>query len=154
MTEYSKALEQENLDLRSVGGQSSDNHTSLSEIPETAASSIATNATALMLEEMKRERKKTAAQMKQLILMLLVATTNKTPITVTTHTAAGSVFYNPTATRRVCHPPPKCVKTLGLLRGKPIRTCASCTKNWVTHECFELDANAVKRRPGWKSYFL
>ena len=64
MTEYAKALEQDNLELRSVGGGSRDNHTSMSEIPETATRAITTNATTLMLEEMKRDRKETAAQMK------------------------------------------------------------------------------------------
>ena len=34
-----------NLDLRSVGGRSTENHTGLSEIPETAVSTIATNTT-------------------------------------------------------------------------------------------------------------
>ena len=52
-------------------GGGSDNHTSMRDIPETAASAIATNATTLMLEEMKLERKETAAQMNQLINMLL-----------------------------------------------------------------------------------
>ena len=50
-----------NLDLRSVGGRRRDNHTSLSEIPKTAASAIAPNATTVMMEEMKLERKETAA---------------------------------------------------------------------------------------------
>ena len=157
MTEYAKALEQDNLDLRSVGGESSNNHTSMSEIPETAASAIATNATTLMLEEMKRERKETAAQMKQHTDMLLAAATNKNHIPDATPPAAGGVYYNPAATRRVHHPPTKDVQTSGLLRGKPIHTCASCTKNWVTHadsECFEFEANATKRRTVCKSYFV
>ena len=55
-----KALEQDNHELRSVGGRSSET-TSLSDIPETAASTIATNATTAMMEEMRRERKKTVA---------------------------------------------------------------------------------------------
>ena len=59
MTAYAKALEQDNLELRSVGGRSRDNHTSLREIPKTAASAIATNATTVMMEEMKQERKET-----------------------------------------------------------------------------------------------
>ena len=46
MTAFAKALEQDNLELRSMGGRSSDNHTSLSKIPETAASAIATTTTA------------------------------------------------------------------------------------------------------------
>ena len=53
MTEYAKALDQDNLELRSVVGGSSDNHTSLSKIPETATSAISTNVTPLILEEMK-----------------------------------------------------------------------------------------------------
>ena len=63
MTEYTKALEKENLELRSVGGRSSNNHTSLSKIPETARA-IATTATTVILEEMKRKCKETVAQMK------------------------------------------------------------------------------------------
>ena len=157
MKEYAKALEQDNLELRSMGGESSNNHTSLSKIPQTTAISIATNAITLMLEEMNQECKETAAQMKHLAAMLLEAAKNKTPITADTPPAADGVFYNPTATRQVRHPPPKDVKTSGLLRGKPIRACDSCTNNWLTHadsECFELEANAAKRRPGWKSYFV
>ena len=128
----------------------------LSEIPETVASAIATNSTTAMMEEMRRERKETAAHMKQLTYMLLAATTNKTPLPATTLPMTDGVFYNPSATRRVYHPPPKNVQTSGLLRGKPICTCSFCTKNWVTHadsECCELEANSEKRRPGWKSYF-
>ena len=157
MKEYAKALEQDNLELRSMGWEISNNHTSLSEIPHTAAISIATNTNTLMLEEMKQERKETAAQMKQLAAMLLEAAKNKPPIPADPPPAADGVFYNPTATRRVRHPPPKDVKTSGLLRGKPIRACDSCTNNWLTHadsECFELEANAAKQRPGWKSYFV
>ena len=113
MTEYAKTLYQDNLELRSVRGGSSNNHTSMSKIPETAASAIATNVTTLMLEEMKRERKETAAQMKQLTNILLAAATNKTPIPAATPPAAGGVFYNPTATRRVRHPPPKRCEDVG-----------------------------------------
>ena len=153
MTNYVKALEQDNQELRSVGGRSSET-TSLSESYEVAASAIAANTTTEMMEEMRRERKETAAQMKQLIAMLLTATTNKAPKTrfsVTTPPKADGVFYNPSATRQVCHPPPKNVQTSGLFRGKPIRTCASCTKNWVAHadsECYKLEASASKRRTG------
>ena len=98
--------------------------------------------------------------MKQLTAMLLAATTNKapkTPFSATTPPKADGVFYNPSTTRRACHPPPKNVQKSGLLRGKPIHTCSSCTKNWVTHadsKCYELEANASKRRPEWISYFL
>ena len=98
--------------------------------------------------------------MKQLPAMLLAATTNKSPkypFSATTPPKADGVFYNPSATRSVRHLPPKNVQTSGLLRGKPIRTYASCTENWVTHadnECYKLEANASKRRPGWISYFL
>ena len=157
MTAFAKALEQDNLELRSMGGRSSDNHTSLSEIPETAASAIATNATTVIMEEMKREQKKTAAQMKQLTAMLLSSTTNTTPLPATTPPAADGVFYNLSVTCLFRHPLPKTVQTSGLLRGKPIHNCSSCTKNWVTHadrECFKLETNASKRRPGWESYFL
>ena len=159
MTAYVKALEQDNHELRSVGGGSSGTK-SLSEIPETGASTITTNATTAMMEEMRRERKETATQMKQLTAMLIADTTHKTPktpFTATTPTKADGVFYNPPATRRVRHPPPKNVQTSGLLPGKPIRTCSSSTNNWVTHadiECYELEANTSKRRPGWISYLL
>ena len=59
MTAYVKALDPDNHKLRYVGGRSSKT-TSLSEIPETSASTIATNATTAMMEEMRRERKETA----------------------------------------------------------------------------------------------
>ena len=159
MTAYVKALDQDNQELSSVGGRSSE-PTSLRKTHEVAASAIATNAATEMMEEMRRERKETATQMKQLTAMLLAATTNKSPKTrfpATTPSKADGVFYNQSATCRVRHPHPKNVQTSGLLRGKPICTCASCTKNWVTHtdnECYKLEANASKRRPGWISYFL
>ena len=89
-----------------MGGRSSKKN-SLSNIPDTAASAIATNATTVMIEEMKRDRKETAVQMKQLTAMLLSATTNTTPLPATTPPAADEVFYNPSAARRVRHPPPK-----------------------------------------------
>ena len=101
ITAYVKALEQDNHELRSVGGRSSET-TSLSEIPETAASAIATNATTAMMEDMRREWKETAAHMKQLTAMLLAATTNKTPktpIPATIPPTTDVVFYNPSATR-------------------------------------------------------
>ena len=107
-----KALEQDNHNLRFVGGRSSKT-TSLSEIQETAASAIATNATKEMMEEMRRERKETVPQMKHLTDMLVAATTNKspkTPFSATTPPKTDGVFYNPSATRRVRHPPPKMCK--------------------------------------------
>ena len=140
ITAYVKALEKYHHELRSVGGRSRKTK-SLSEIPETAASAITTNATTAMMEEMRREWKETAEQTKQLKAMLLAATTNKTPFTATTPPMTDGVFYNPSATRRVRHPPPKNVQIPGLLGGKPIRTCSSCTKICVTHadsECYEL----------------
>ena len=91
--------------------------------------------------------------MNQLTSMLLEVTANTTSLLATTLTTADGVFYNPSATRGVLHLSPKHVQTSGLLRGKPIRTYSSCTKNWVTHadsECFELEATAAKRRPGWR----
>ena len=97
MTAYVKSLEQDNQELRSVGGRSSETK-SLSETHEIAASAIATNTTTATMEEMRRERKETAAQMKQLIDMLLAATTNKapkTPFSATTPPKADGVFYNP-----------------------------------------------------------
>ena len=109
ITSYVKALDQYNHELRSMGGISSKT-TSLIEIPETAASSIATNATTAIMKEMRREQKETAAQMKQLTAMLLAATKNKTPKTpfpATTPPMTDGVLYNPSATRRVRHPPPK-----------------------------------------------
>ena len=159
ITAYVQDLEQDNHKLRSVIGKSSKT-TSLSEIQETAASAIATDATTEMMEEMRRERKDIAAQMNQLTAMLLAATTNKapkTPFYATTLPNTNGVFYNPSATCRVRHLPPKNVQTSGLLRGKLVRTCSSCTKNWVTQtdsKCYELEANTSKRRPGWISYFL
>ena len=98
-----------------MGWEISNNHTSLNEIPHTAAISIATNTNILMLEEMKQERKETAAQMKQLAAMLLAAAKNKTHIPADPPPAADGVFYNPTATHQVLHPPPQVVKTSGLL---------------------------------------
>ena len=124
MTAYVKAMEQDNQEPRSVGVRSSET-TSLSESHEIDASAIATNTATEMMEDMRQERKETAAQMKQLTAMLLAAITNKapkTPFSATTLTKADGVFYNPSATRRVRHPPPKNVQTSGLLRGKPICT--------------------------------
>ena len=43
--------------MRFVGGRSSNNHTGLSKIPETSASAIATNATTVMMKDMKRGQK-------------------------------------------------------------------------------------------------
>ena len=159
MMAYVKALEQENQELRSMGVRISET-TSLSETHEVAASAVATSAATEMMEEIRQERKEKAAQTKQLTAMLLATTTNKspkTPFSATTPPKTDVVFYNPSATRRVRHPPPKNVQTSGLLRGRPIRTYASFTNNWVTHadnKCYELEANASKRRPGWISYFL
>ena len=127
ITSYVKALEQNNHELRSVGGRSIKT-TSLSEIQGTTASAIATNTTTEMMEETRQECKETEAHMKQLTSMLLEATMKKTPNTpfyATTLPKIDGVFYNPSATRRVCHPHPKNVQTSGLLRGKPIRTCSS-----------------------------
>ena len=159
MRAYMKALEQYNQELRSVGGRSSET-ISLSKTHEKAASAIATNTTTEMMEEMRRERKETEAQTKQLTAMILEATTNKapkTPFSTTTPPNIDRVFYNPSATHRARHPPPKNVQTSGLLRGKLIRTCYFCTKNWATHadsECYELEAKASKQQPGWISYFF
>ena len=117
MTAYVKALEQDNQELRSMGRRSSET-TSLSESHEVAASAIATNKATEMVEEIRRARKETAAQMKHLTAMLLAATTNKapkTPFSTTTPPKADGVFYNPSATRRVRHPPLKNVQTSGLL---------------------------------------
>ena len=117
ITAYVKALDQDNHKLRSMGGIISET-ASLSEIPETAASAIATNKTMAMMEEMRQERKETAAQMNQLPAMLLASTTNKTPKTpfpATTPPKTDGVFYNPSSTLRVRHPPPKNVQTSGLL---------------------------------------
>ena len=60
MTAYVKALDQDNHDMRSVGGRSSET-TSLSEIPETAASAITTNSTTAMMEEIRQDQKETSA---------------------------------------------------------------------------------------------
>ena len=113
MTAYVKALEQDNQELRSVRGRSSET-TSLSKTHEVAANDVATNTASEIMEEMRRERKETAAQMKQLTAMLLAATTNKslkTPFSATTPPKADGVFYNPSTTRQVRHPPPKkCAK--------------------------------------------
>ena len=115
MTAYVKALEQDNQELRSVGGRSSET-TSLSETHEFAAIAIETNTSTEMMEEMRRERKETAAQTKQLTVMLLAATTNKspkTPFSATTPPKTDVVFYNPSATRRVRHPPPEECANIG-----------------------------------------
>ena len=117
MTAYVKALEQENQELRSVGGRSRET-TSLSETHEVAASAIATSTATEIMEEMRGYWKETAAQMKQLTSMLLVATTNKspkTPFSATTPPKSDSVFYNPSATCRVRHPPQKNVQTSNTL---------------------------------------
>ena len=114
---YVKALEQDNHELRPMGRRSSET-TSLSEIQETATSAIATNTTTKIMEEMRREQKETAVHMKQLTAMLLAATPNKapkTPFHATSPLKTDGVFYNPSATRRFRHLPPKNVQTSGLL---------------------------------------
>ena len=52
LTAYVKALEQDNQELRSVGGRSSET-TSISEIHEVASSTIATNTETEMMQEMR-----------------------------------------------------------------------------------------------------
>ena len=68
------------------------------------------------------------------------------------------MFMNPAVTRPVLHLPPKGAVTTGTDRnGRAVRTCSSCTKNWVTHSndaCPELAKNAAKIRADWKSYFM
>ena len=94
MTAYVKALEQDDQELRSVGGRSSET-TSLRETHEVAVSAVATNAATEMMEEMQRECKETAAQMKQLTAILLADTTKKSPKTpfyATTPPKADDVF--------------------------------------------------------------
>ena len=115
MTPYVKAFEKDNHELRSVRGRSSKT-TSLSEIPETAVRTIATKKTTAMMEEMRQERKETATQMKQLTAISLASTIDKTPLTATNPPTIDGISYNPSATQRVRHLPPKNVQTSGLLR--------------------------------------
>ncbi len=65
---------------------------------------------------------------------------------------------NATVMLHALHDPPKGAKTMGVERNdNAIRTCASCTKNWVTHandNCLELSNNAANCKSGWKSYFM
>ena len=101
-----------------------------------------------------------AAEIAQLTALITAAAGGKapSPAPTTPQGGGGPVFMNPAGTRRVRHPPPKGAMTTGTNRnGRAVRTCSSCTKNWVTHSddaCLELTKNAAKRRADWKSYFM
>ena len=101
-----------------------------------------------------------AAEIAQLTALITAAAGGKapSPAPTTPQGGGGPVFMNPEGTCRVRHPPPKGAMTTGTNRnGRAVRTCSSCTKNWVMHSddaCLELTKNAAKRRADWKSYFM
>ena len=77
----------------------------VSNLPATAASATATNATTVIIEEMKRVQKAHATQIQQLDALVATATTNNAPAPATGVGGAG-VHYNPAGTRRVRYPHP------------------------------------------------
>ena len=115
MTAYSKALEHEKPGSEVCGRAEKRQSYQSQRDPQDRRQRHRPNATTVMMEEMKLERKETAAQMKQLTAILIAAPTNTTPLPASTPPVADGVFYNPTATRRFRHPPPKNVQTSGLL---------------------------------------
>ena len=133
VVEYSAALEAENLELRSVEiiGAST-----ISSLPDTVATTSST--TTAVITEMKRaqemQAKAHAAKIAQLTALITAAAAVKAPSPVPAPGGGVCVFMNPSGTRCVRHPPPKGVITTGTDRiGRAVRTCSSCTKNWVTH---------------------
>ena len=100
------------------------------------------------------------AQIAQLTELITAVATGKAPSPAPTppQRGGGRVFINLAGTRCVRHPPPMGAMTTGTNRnGRAVRTCSSCTKNWVMHSddtCLELTKNAAKRREDWKSYFM
>ena len=162
VAEYATALEAENLELKSARGNDA---SVVSSLPNTIAATTTTNtapATGL-IEEMKRaleaQAKSHAAQVAQLTALVKAAATAPVPELAPAWKGGGArVIMNPAGTRRVRHDPPKGMKTTGVDRsGRAVRTCANCTKNWVTHadaDCLKLETNAANRKAGWKSYFM
>ena len=159
VVEYSAALEAENLELKSVEG---DGASTFSSLPDTVVAATTSSTTAAVIAEMKwaHEVQATAhaAQIAQLTALVTAAAAVKAPSPAPAPGGGGRVFMNPAGTRRVCHPPPRRAMTTETDRnGEAIRTCSSCTKNWVTHaddSCLELPKNAANRWEDWKSYFI
>ena len=149
VAEYATALKAENLELRSV---EADGASTISSFPNTVAAATTT----ALITEMKRAQELQAvahaAKIAQLTALITAATAGKSPSPAPTppQGGGGRVFMNPAGTRRVRHPPPKGAMTTGTDRnGRAVRTCSSCTKNWVTHSddaCLDITKNAAKRR--------
>ena len=77
LVEYAVALEAKNLELNSVGGGS--DVSEVSNLPETTASATATNATATLIEEIKRAQEVHATQIQQLTVLVTTSTTKNIP---------------------------------------------------------------------------
>ena len=119
-----------------------------------AATETATNNTTGLLAEMRAVH---AAQMQKMTALVAAATA------LNTHDpprkeGRAQIHTNPARIRRVRYPPPRGVKTTGVDRkGRAVRTCRNCTKNWVMHVdayCLELVTNKGNRKAGWTSYFM
>ena len=147
VAEYAAALEAENLELRSV---EADGALTINSLPDTldAATTTTSSTTTAVIAEMKRAQEVQAvahaAQISQLTPLITAAAARKalSPAPTPPQGGGGRVFMNPEGTHRVRHPPPKGAMTTGTDRnGRAVRTCSSCTKNWVTHSddaCLEL----------------
>ena len=159
VAEYAAALEAKNLELRSVNA---DKALTISSLPATVAAATTSSTTTAVIAEMKRAQNAQAtdhaAQIAQLTALITAVAAVKAPSPAPALGGGGRVLMNPARTRRVRHPPPKGAITTGTDRnGRAVRTCSSCTKNWVTHAdnaCLELPKNAAKQRADWKSYFM
>ena len=124
MAEYVAALEEQVTALQTSDGAQS-------VVSDFASSASTINADSALLKEMRAERKEQAVQMNQLTAL----------VTAMKGTGAPA---NPTPSDR-----PRRNKSK-----KPIRTCANCKKDWVTHkdnDCMELEKNADKHYVGYKS---
>ena len=75
-----------------------------SNLPDTATSTITTNATASLIKEMKRAREAHATQIQQLTALVATATTNNA-LDPATGGAGARIHYNPVGTYRVRYPP-------------------------------------------------
>ena len=159
VAEYAAALKAENLEFRSI---EADRALTVSSLPDTVAAATTSSTTAAVIAEIKRALEVQATvhttQIAQLTALITAAAAVKAPSPAPAPGRGGRVFMNPAGTRCVCHPPSKGAMTTGTDRNRrAIRTCSSCTKNWVTHAddvCFELPKNADKLRADWKSYFM
>ena len=143
VAEYAAVLKSKNLELRSVVA---DGALTISSLPDTVAAATTSSTTTAVIAEMKQAQEVQAlahaAQIEQLTALITAAAAVKAPSPAPATGGGGHVFMNPAGTCRVRHPPPKGAITTGMDRnGRAVRTCSSCTKNWVSHAddaCLEL----------------